>query len=186
MEVFDAIITRRSIRKYSDKPVDPELVLKILKAAMYAPSANNFQSWQFIVITERKILNEIPKIQPYSTMLNTAQTAILICGDQLSEKLPGYNAVNCSAATQNLLLAAHGCGLGTCWIGIYPREERCSELKNYYPCQIRLFLFPLFQLVMLMKLRKLPKDSSHQKFILIAGEDILVLTCTWEKNQITL
>ena len=130
MEVFDAIITRRSIRKYSDKPVDPELVLKILKAAMYAPSANNFQSWQFIVITERKILNEIPKIQPYSTMLNTAQTAILICGDQLSEKLPGYNAVNCSAATQNLLLAAHGCGLGTCWIGIYPREERMFGIKK--------------------------------------------------------
>jgi nitroreductase len=130
MELFDAIITRRSIRKYKDKIVPPELIEKILTAAMYAPSANNYQPWQFIVINERSILNEIPVVQPYSKMLYTATLGILICGDENYEKLPGYNAVNCSAATQNLLLAAHDCGLGTCWIGIYPREERMAGIKK--------------------------------------------------------
>jgi len=130
MEVFDAIITRRSIRKYRDKAVSPEFIEKLLRAAMYAPSANNYQPWQFIVINERSILNEIPNVQPYSKMLYTAPLGILICGDEKFEKLPGYNAVNCSAATQNLLLAAHDCGLGTCWIGIYPREERISGIRQ--------------------------------------------------------
>ena len=132
MEVFEAIFTRRSIRKYTDKQVSTEIIEKILKAAMYAPSANNYQPWQFVVVNDRKILNEIPNVHPYSKMLYTASLAILICGDENYEKLPGYNAVNCSAATQNLLLAAHACGLGTCWLGVYPREERMSEIKGFF------------------------------------------------------
>jgi nitroreductase len=132
MEVFDAIITRRSIRKYTNKQVSPDIVEKLLKAAMYAPSANNYQPWQIIVINERSLLDKITEVHPYSKMLKTATLAILICGDENFEKLSGYNAVNCSAATQNLLLAAHSFGLGTCWIGIYPREQRISGVKELF------------------------------------------------------
>lgn len=132
MEIFDAIITRRSIRKYSDKPVDPVIVEKLLRAAMYAPSANNYQPWQIIVINERVLLNKIKAVHPYAKMLETATLAVLICGDEQYEKLPGYHAVNCSAATQNLMLAAHGLGLGTCWVGVYPREERMNAMKALF------------------------------------------------------
>ena len=132
MEVFDAIITRRSIRKFINKEVDPEIVKKLLKAAMYAPTANNYQSWQFLVINDRKILNEIPKVHPYSKMLHEATLAILVCGDENYEKIEGYNVTTCVAATQNLLLAAHSLGLGTCWLGIYPREVRMKPIIHLF------------------------------------------------------
>ena len=132
MDFYDAIIKRRSIRKYKDTPVSEELVEKLLKAAMYAPSANNFQSWQFIVVNQRPILEQIVKVHPYSRMLLTAPVAIIICGDENYEKLPGYNAVNCSAATENLMVAAYGFGLGSCWVGLYPREERMSGIRDLF------------------------------------------------------
>lgn len=130
MDIFDTIITRRSIRKFIDKPVSPEYIEKLLKAAMYAPTANNYLPFQFIVITERAILNEIPNIHPYSKMLYQAPLAILVCGDDEFEKNIGYHVQNCSAATQNLLLAAHALGLAGCWIGIYPREVRMDGMKK--------------------------------------------------------
>jgi nitroreductase len=130
MELFNAIIKRRSIRNYIAKPVSPEFTEKILKAAMYAPTANNYLPFQFIVITERNILNEIPNIQPYSKMLYMAPLAILVCGDDEYEKNIGYHVQNCSASTQNILLSATALGLATCWIGIYPREERMNGIKK--------------------------------------------------------
>ena len=130
MDVLDAIHTRRSIRKYEDRPVPETLVQRVLAAAMMAPSARNAQPWQFVVITDRELLAEVPRINPYAKMVARAPLAILVCGDLTLEISTGYWVVDCAAATQNLLLAAHGLGLGAVWTGVYPRTERMDGLRR--------------------------------------------------------
>jgi nitroreductase len=124
MDVMEAIHTRRSIRKFQQKAVPDDLVRDLLAAAMSAPSAGNQQPWQFVIITDREILGKVPGLNPYAAMAKDAPLAILICGDLALEKFPGYWVQDCSAATQNLLLAAHGKGLGAVWTGIYPTNDR--------------------------------------------------------------
>ena len=130
MDTLEAIHTRRSVRKYENKPISEDVVQKLLAAAMMAPSANNAQPWQFVVITERKLLDEIPNINPHAWMAGQAPLAILICGDLSLEVSPGYWPVDCAAAVQNLLLAAHALGLGAVWTGVYPRQERMDGLRR--------------------------------------------------------
>lgn len=132
MEAIEAILTRRSIRKFIRQMIDKETIELILKAAMYAPSARNTQSWQFIVSTDRKMLNAIPKVHPYASMITEATLAILVCGDKTSEPSEGYLNTNCSAATQNILLAAHALGIGGVWLGVYPREERIKGMADLF------------------------------------------------------
>lgn len=132
METFEAILTRRSIRSYKEKKVQKEFINKMLKAAMYAPSARNYQPWHFVVADDREILDRIPDLHPYAYMVNEAPLGILICGDSKIEKTPEYNAINCAAATQNLLLEAHELGLGAVWLGVYPREERMKNLSSLF------------------------------------------------------
>ncbi len=124
MDALEAIHTRRSIRKYQPRPVPEELIQKLLAAAMSAPSAGNSQPWHFVVLTEKEILREIPAINPYAAMADEAPAAILVCGDTTVEKYAGYWVVDCAAAVENLLLAAHALGLGAVWTGTYPRKER--------------------------------------------------------------
>jgi nitroreductase len=90
MNAMDAILSRRSIRRYTSQPISDEVVQELLAAAMAAPSAGNEQPWHFVVIKERQILNEIPTIHPYSQMLKEAPVAILVCGDECLEKHQGY------------------------------------------------------------------------------------------------
>ena len=130
METIDAIMTRRSIRKYTDRAVPDELVSQLLKAAMAAPSAGNEQAWQFIVIRDRALLDAIPKFHPYSAMLKYASVAVLVCGDLTLEKYKGFWVQDCSAATQNLLLAATAKGLGAVWTGVYPLEDRVAGMRK--------------------------------------------------------
>lgn len=130
MEALDAILSRRSIRRYTDKPVPPETVRKLLEAGMAAPSANHKEPWHFVVITERAILDAVPNFHPYSSMLLEAPLAILVCGDTSLETRPGYMAQNLSAAVENMLIAAQGLGLGAVWLGVYPREERMAGMKE--------------------------------------------------------
>jgi nitroreductase len=130
METIDAIMTRRSIRKYTDRAVPDELVFQLLKAAMAAPSAGNEQAWQFIVIRDRALLDAIPKFHPYAAMLKYASVAVLVCGDLTLEKYKGYWVQDCSAATQNLLLAATAKGLGAVWTGVYPLEDRVAGMRK--------------------------------------------------------
>lgn len=124
MDAMEAIFSRRSIRKYTSQKVSEKVIEELLKAGMAAPSAGNQQPWQFVVIDDRKILNEIPKYHPYSEMLKEASVAILVCGDVESEKHKGFWVQDCSAATQNILLAVEALGLGAVWLGVYPREDR--------------------------------------------------------------
>ncbi len=128
MDALHAIHTRRSIRVYEDKPVPEELVQQILTAAIYAPSAGNAQPWQFVVINDRKLLQQIPKVHPHAPMAEQAPLAILVCGDLGMEKYPGNWPLDCAAATENLLLAAHALGLGGVWTGVYPDQGRMEGL----------------------------------------------------------
>lgn len=130
METIKAILNRRSIRKYESKAVKEETIELLLKSAMYAPSARDNKAWHFIVIRNREILDAITTVHPYAQMLKEAPLAILVCGDKKIEETEAYIIQNCSAATQNLLLSAYDQGLGTVWLGIYPREPRIEGLKK--------------------------------------------------------
>ena len=130
MDVFEAIYTRRSIRDYSSGKIAQEDVNKILKAGMYAPSAHNYQPWHFVVIRDKILLQKIRKSHPYADMLKDAGLAIVVCGDHTLEKHTGYLVQDCSAATQNILLAAHGLGFGAVWLGLYPRENRMKSVSK--------------------------------------------------------
>lgn len=124
MDALEAIRTRRSIRKFLDRPLPQEQIDAVLAAAMSAPSACNAQPWHYLVITDREILRQIPEINAHAQMAADAPLAILVCGDLSLELSGGYWVVDCAAAVQNLLLAAHALGLGAVWTGVYPREER--------------------------------------------------------------
>lgn len=130
MDAMEAILTRRSIRKYTESAVPGDLIEEILEAAMAAPSAGNEQPWHFVVINKRELLDAIPRFHPHSKMLKHAPVAVLVCGDLSLEKHKGYWVQDCSAATQNLLLAAHALGLGAVWLGVFPREERVKGLSK--------------------------------------------------------
>lgn len=132
METIKAIFTRRSIRKYTDKKVSKKIIDLMLKSAMYAPSARNYQPWHFIVVKDKSILKSITKVHPHAQMLNDAAVAILVCGDKSIEPSEEYLNQNCAAATQNILLAAHAKKLGAVWLGVYPREERMKGIIELF------------------------------------------------------
>jgi len=130
MEAMEAILGRRSIRKYTDKAVPEPVINQLLEAGMSAPSAGNQQPWHFIVINEREILEKVTEFHPYAEMLKEANVAICVCADVNLEKHKGYWVQDCSAATENILIAATALGLGACWLGIYPREQRVNGLRS--------------------------------------------------------
>ncbi len=132
MEALEAILTRRSIRKYTDAPVGDEVVTELLRAAMAAPSAGNQQPWHFVVVRERGLLEGIASFHPYGAMAREAAVAIVVCADLKLEQRPGFWVQDCSAATENLLLAAHARGLGAVWLGIHPRPERIEATRKLF------------------------------------------------------
>ncbi len=132
MNLFNALKDRRSIRKYKAKKVDDNVIEEIIESGMYAPSAVNKQPWHFIVFRNAITIDAINEVHPNSTMLKQASAGILICFDKNLEHDEGYGPVDCSAATQNMLLASHGLGLGACWIGIYPRQKRIDALHKIF------------------------------------------------------
>jgi nitroreductase len=130
MDVFETILTRRSIRKYKKQTISDELVQKLLHAAFSAPSAGNQQPWHFVILDDRKMLNVIHTFHPSAKMLIDADKAIIVCGDLHLEKFKGYWMIDCAAATENILLAAHSLGLGACWLGLYPRDGRVAGMRK--------------------------------------------------------
>jgi len=132
MELFEAIFNRRSIRKYKTGDIVDNELYKIIEAGMYAPSAVNKQPWHFIIFRDKKTVSRISDVHPNASMLHSASAGILICFDEKLQHDEGFGPVDCSAATQNMLLAAHGIGLGACWIGIYPRKHRIDALHKLF------------------------------------------------------
>jgi nitroreductase len=130
MDAMEAILTRRSVRNYIKKKVPEKIISEILNAAVSAPSAGNEQPWQFVIINKREILDEVTTFHPNAKMLLEAPLGILVCGDLKLETFKGYWMLDCSAATQNILLSARALGLSACWLGIYPRDERITKIRK--------------------------------------------------------
>ena len=130
MDAMEAIHSRRSIRRFTDQPLAEGVLEAILGAAMMAPSAGNARPWQFIVIDDAAVKEQIPRLHPYAAMAVEAAVAVLVCGDLRAEKYPGNWQADCSAATQNLLLAAHAQGAGGVWTGVYPDSGRVRAFQK--------------------------------------------------------
>ncbi len=132
-EVIDNILNRKSVRKFLPDKIEQQKIEMILKAAMAAPSAVNNQPWCFIVVNDRDLLDTLGNNLPYAKMLLSAPLAIVVCGD-LQQALNGWEEEfwiqDCSAATQNLLLAVESMGLGAVWTAVYPSENRIETVKN--------------------------------------------------------
>ncbi len=131
MDAIQAIYKRRSIRHYLDKPVEKELLINLIKAATAAPTAANCQPWEFIVIDDTEKLTEIRNELVFARY--HAPAAIVVCGNmKLAFKGPGQEmwVQDCSAAIENMLIAATAMELGTVWIGIYPLESNIKALKR--------------------------------------------------------
>ncbi len=108
----------------------PDAVERLLRAAMSAPSAGNEQPWSFVVIDDRRLLADIAEIHPNGAMVREAPVAILVCGEERRQKYDGFWVQDCSAATQNILVAATASGLGGVWVGVYPIGERVRALRT--------------------------------------------------------
>lgn len=137
MTVLEAIRNRRSIRKFiPGATVTDEQIKNMLEAAMLAPSACNTRPWDFAVIKDRQILDKIRNTHPYTGMLATASLAIVVFAlpetqENIMDGLArGYFPQDCGAVTQNILLTAVAEGLGACWCGVFPKENRIAEMRE--------------------------------------------------------
>jgi nitroreductase len=127
MDVLEAIRNRRSIRRYHGKDVPDEKLTQVLEAGRWAPSAHNSQCRRFIVAKDEKTRKELARIAAYGSFLSEAPVAIAVVIDPSSSNHPVEDG---AAATQNMLLAAHAIGLGSCWIGAYGSgyEDRARRI----------------------------------------------------------
>ena len=132
LDAITAIMTRRSIRDYTQHPVPDELIRVLVEAGMAAPSAFNERSQEFIVVNDRKILDAIYNLNPKSLQIKKATVAIVICGNQEKEKFKGqgYWQLDGSCAVENILIAANAVGLGAVWTAIYPYPDRIAAVKK--------------------------------------------------------
>jgi nitroreductase len=126
------LLSRRSIRVYAPGDVGEAAILQLLQAAMAAPSAVARDPWRFVVIRRQEVLSAIAAALPNGGMLATAPLGIIVCGDLAAahDRQLSYLLQDCSAAIENLLLCAHALGLGACWLGVHPREDRVHKLKE--------------------------------------------------------
>lgn len=129
---LNCLFSRRSVRAYTPEPIDDGAVRDILEAAMAAPAAMAKDPWAFVVVRNRDTLARIADGLPYGKMLNHAPLAVVVCGDlrRAHDGQLSYLLQDCAAAIENLLLAAHALGLGACWLGVHPREERMAHLRS--------------------------------------------------------
>jgi len=148
MNLTEGLLTRRSIRKYKDKKIDRETLQEIIKAAQYAPSAHDKQPWEFLVIEDKETLADLRHVQRWTSFAKDAACAIIVCGDKgeafsrdKEDEKWSFADVDCALATQNLMLAAHDKGIGTCYCGAAPMQKVVDALieKFNIPAHIRPF-----------------------------------------------
>ena len=134
------IFSRRSIRKFTGREIPETMLADLLEAAMAAPSAVAKDPWHFIVLRSRETLNQLAVALPNGQMLKEAMAALVVCGDlhQTHDQQLSFLLQDLSAAIENILLAANALGLGACWLGIHPREERIAAVAQQFalPAQI--------------------------------------------------
>lgn len=126
-ERLNMIFSRRSIRVYSGEPVSEEDVQSLLEAGMAAPSASNRKPWHFVVVTDKEALRTLARAHPFGKMTASAGVAIAVCGDPA---ISDWWVQDCSAATENILVAAAGLGLGAVWLGSHGRPEREQAVRD--------------------------------------------------------
>ena len=132
MEAIEAILARRSIRKFSADPVAEEDLELLLRAAMAAPSAFNERPWHFVVVRDASMRERLSQISEWSGPMAGAQVGVVVCGDTEALRKPGtvYWIFDCAAALENMLIAANGRGLGAVWLGIHPTPERIDSVRE--------------------------------------------------------
>jgi nitroreductase len=118
-DCLETILTRRSIRKFKDKPIDEDLIKKIISAGMAAPSAHNRRPFHFVTITNNEIRENLKNKSMFGKMMDEAPLVVAVCGDKFVQPIHDFLIEDCSAATENILLAAHGLDLGAVWIGVF-------------------------------------------------------------------
>lgn len=132
-KTLEDILTRRSVRKFQDRTVAKENVVRLLNAGMAAPTAANRRPWHFYVVTGKPVLSKLAQANPYGSFIAKAPLAIVVCGD-LNKALEGDEQAmwvqDASAASENILLAAHALELGGVWTALYPLKERCDAVKQ--------------------------------------------------------
>jgi len=129
---MNSIFIRRSVRAYEAKPVEPDKIEKLLRAAMQAPSAANQQPWSFITVQDRELLGRLSDVSEYSKMLHKAPLAIIVLGDMTKCIYPIMWEQDLSAATQNILLEAVELELGAVWLGVAPLHDRMDFISNLF------------------------------------------------------
>lgn len=131
--MIKCIMTRTSIRQYTNQPVSKADIETLLRAGMAAPTAVNAQPWHFIVVTDKAKLKELAGTNRNGRMIEQAPLAIIVCGNMdkaMKGKAQEYWIQDCSAATENILLAAHALGLGAVWTGVYPMDDRVEAVTS--------------------------------------------------------
>lgn len=165
MDALEAIQTRRSVRKFEKREISDDIVVKLLSAAMSAPSAANQQPWEFIVIKDRDMLDAIPAFSPFAKMAAHAPLGILICGDTRNLVAPRFWVQDCSAATQNLLIAAYALGLGAVWTGVYPMDPTDGRVTGFVKhCQLPEGVVPLAFVVLGYPAETPPKQNRFNPY----------------------
>lgn len=127
-ETIETIFNRKSVREYQDKAVEAEKIDLLMRAGMAAPSAMDRRPWEIVVLNNKEAMASLSESLPYAKMLAQAPMAIIVCGDVTKSENNWY--IDCSAVTQNILLAAEALGLGAVWTGVYPSEERVKMVSE--------------------------------------------------------
>ncbi len=130
--IMDVIFKRRSVRSYLDKPVEKEKIEKLLSAAMQAPSAKNQQPWEFLVLESKEVLDKLSNVHQFAGFLSKASAAIIILKNEEGLTVANKAEQDLGACVQNILLEATELELGTCWIGIYPDEDRITFIEEMF------------------------------------------------------
>ncbi len=156
-ETLDAIKRRRTTRKFKADAVGDDVLRELLEAAMCAPSAGDERPWNFIVCTERTLLDKLAETHPYALMLKQAPAAIVVLCDMTHEHLKNHAALGCAAATENILIAAEAKRLGAAWLGVFPEKDREEAFRKLFGLPAHITPFALVPVGHPAE-EKLPKD----------------------------
>ena len=154
---MNSIFTRRSVRKFLDKAVEPEVIDRMIRAAMQAPSATNQQPWEFIVIDDRQTIDRLSDFSPYAKMLPGAPLAVVILEKQ-GMRAPLFTEQDLGAAAQNMMLQLVEDGLGSVWMGVGRGSERETFLTEMFSLPETVKPFGVFAI-------GYPADENANKFV---------------------
>lgn len=131
-DCLTVIHSRKSVRNFTGEPVSKELLDKIVRAGMAAPTAVNMQPWSFVIVTERKALDSLKEKLPYAKMLDKAGVAIIVCAipAKAFQQSTEYAVIDASCASENILLAVESLGLGAVWTSVYPDQDKVSIVRG--------------------------------------------------------